>query len=60
MAMKFFYDKTYKNMFYSKVGGIPLKELNDMEIEFLTLIDYNICVSTDNYNQFYDEWNQKF
>jgi len=50
MAMKFFYDKTYKNMFYSKVGGIPLKELNDMEIEFLTLIDYNICVSTDNYN----------
>lgn len=47
IAVKFFEDKYYKNEYYAKVGGISLKELNFLEIEFLKLIDFNLFISSE-------------
>lgn len=44
IAVKFFDEKYYTNDYYSKVGGISLKEFNFLEIEFLTMIDHNLFV----------------
>lgn len=33
---------TYTNSFFAEVGGIPVEELNRLEVEFLTRIDYRL------------------
>lgn len=40
LAIKYQDDDIYKNDYYAKVGGITMQELNDMEKEFLELLDY--------------------
>jgi hypothetical protein len=43
-AIKYQDDEYYKNEFYAKVGGIPLVELNILELEFLNLLEYRMYV----------------
>lgn len=50
IAIKFHDDEYYKNEYYSKVGGISLKELNKLESEFLNLIGYSLFVEPDVYS----------
>ncbi|KRX01571.1 Cyclin-like protein [Pseudocohnilembus persalinus] len=50
-AIKFSNDNNYQNVYYAKVGGIKLQDLNKMEVEFLDLIEYNLLVSEEEYNQ---------
>ena len=44
IAAKFYDEKYFTNEYYSKVGGITLKEFNLLEIEFLHMIDYRLFV----------------
>lgn len=43
-ASKFFSDVFYTNSRYAKVGGLPLTELNHLELQFLLLNDFRLSV----------------
>jgi len=43
-AAKFFDDHYYDNLYYSKVGGISLVELNRLELELIFMIDFMLSV----------------
>jgi len=50
LATKFFEDRFYSNLYYSKVGGVSLKDLNSWEEEFLRLMHFQLCVLPEEYN----------
>ncbi len=52
MAIKINEDDYYSNTYYSKVGGILVKELNTLEYDFIKLIRYNLFVSQDIYEKY--------
>ncbi len=41
--------------FITKVGGLPVKELNLLELEFLSMNDYNIYISLEELQQYGDQ-----
>ncbi|EPE04154.1 cyclin-dependent protein kinase complex component [Ophiostoma piceae UAMH 11346] len=43
-ASKFFSDVFYTNARYAKVGGLPLAELNHLELQFLILNDFRLAI----------------
>ncbi len=43
-ASKFFSDVFYTNSRYAKVGGLPLAELNHLELQFLILNDFRLAI----------------
>ncbi|KAJ3155253.1 hypothetical protein HDU86_004343 [Geranomyces michiganensis] len=49
VAMKVLLDNTYTNKTWEKVCGIPVKELNIMEMEFLAQLDFDTHVSEGEY-----------
>ena len=49
VAIKYNDDDYYKNEFYAKVGGITLKEINQLEHDFLQFTDYNLYVDENVY-----------
>ncbi|KAF1318468.1 hypothetical protein FI667_g8291, partial [Globisporangium splendens] len=55
LAAKFFDDHYFNNAYYAKVGGVLCKEMNELEIEYLLLINFSLHVSTDTYARFYNE-----
>ncbi|KAI8971560.1 cyclin-domain-containing protein [Mycotypha africana] len=44
LANKFLDDNTFTNKTWSEVSSVPLYELNIMEMEFLTALEYKICI----------------
>ncbi|KAI8627978.1 cyclin-domain-containing protein [Xylariaceae sp. FL1651] len=46
-ASKFFSDVFYTNSRYAKVGGVPLAELNHLELQFLLLNDFRLSVPVE-------------
>lgn len=50
-AVKFFDDVYYKNSYYASIGGVPVKEMNALELNFLTLIRYHLFVTKEELNQ---------
>ncbi|KAM5451196.1 cyclin-like protein interacting with PHO85 [Microsporum audouinii] len=46
-ASKFFSDVFYTNSRYAKVGGLPLIELNHLELQFLLLNDFRLAVPVE-------------
>ncbi|KAI5286387.1 hypothetical protein KEM54_006826 [Ascosphaera aggregata] len=46
-ASKFFSDVFYTNSRYAKVGGLPLTELNHLELQFLFLNDFRLSVTVE-------------
>jgi len=46
-ASKFFSDVFYTNSRYAKVGGLPLIELNHLELQFLLLNDFRLSVPVE-------------
>lgn len=44
LAVKFHEDFYYSNSFYAKVGGLPLPELNHLEVQFLLFINFELTV----------------
>ncbi|KAM0755287.1 cyclin-related 2, partial [Meredithblackwellia eburnea MCA 4105] len=47
VASKFFSDVFYTNSRYAKVGGLPLHELNQLELQFLLLNDFRLMIPVD-------------
>jgi len=57
-AIKFNEDEYYTNEYFAKVGGISLKELNALEVEFLQLINFCLYVEKSlfiKYNSYIEE-----
>lgn len=54
VASKFFSDIFYKNSRYAKVGGLPLEELNHLEIQFLLLTDFKLLIQTEELQKYAD------
>ncbi|KAG0170901.1 hypothetical protein DFQ30_001789 [Apophysomyces sp. BC1015] len=55
VASKFFSDVFFTNSRYAKVGGLPVAELNELELEFLRLNDFNLNVSVEELQQYGDQ-----
>lgn len=53
VAAKFHDDVYYSNKYYSKVGGISLKEVNALEAVFLKMMGWNVCVSGQEYELYH-------
>eukprot|EP00301_Raphidiophrys_heterophryoidea_P006762 c12700_g2_i3.p1 GENE.c12700_g2_i3~~c12700_g2_i3.p1 ORF type:complete len:175 (+),score=34.01 c12700_g2_i3:490-1014(+) len=55
LAAKFFDDRYYNNAFYARVGGIPTPELNNLEVEYLFMINFSLVVETEEYERYRKE-----
>jgi len=53
MAAKIHDDLSYSNGYYAKVGGLPLKEVNILELEFLKMLDYKTFVQPNEYEMYH-------
>lgn len=54
VSSKFFSDIFYKNLRYAKVGGLPLDELNYLELQFLLLLDFKLMISVEDMQNYGD------
>jgi hypothetical protein len=48
---KYNFDIICNNLQFSKIGGIPLLELNVMEIEFLRIMNFDLAILLNDYEQ---------
>lgn len=55
IASKFTSDIFYANNRYAKVGGIPLFELNQLELELLFLIDFQLHITLEDLQAYADQ-----
>ena len=55
MAIKYSDDIYADNMVYSKIGGVSLPEFNGLEIEMLSLLQFDLFVHPQLYAQYVDE-----
>lgn len=55
LAAKTFDDHFYTNNHYARVGGVPVEELNLLEIDFIFAIHFSLYVSCDDYQRYYQE-----
>jgi hypothetical protein len=53
LALKFQDDFSYKNSYFAQISGISNKEINDLESNFLTWIEYHLFVQTTEYENHY-------
>eukprot|EP00828_Plagiopyla_frontata_P022863 TRINITY_DN29437_c0_g1_i1.p2 TRINITY_DN29437_c0_g1~~TRINITY_DN29437_c0_g1_i1.p2 ORF type:complete len:108 (+),score=11.01 TRINITY_DN29437_c0_g1_i1:114-437(+) len=49
IGIKFLDDFFYSNSFYARVGGISLKEFNELEKEFLCLLDFKLHIDSQTF-----------
>ena len=61
MSIKINEDKIYSNEYYAQVGGISLKEFNNLEREYLIFLNFDLFVSYEEYSKYqsYIEMSQK-
>ena len=52
VSIKYNEDDFFSNSFYAKVGGVSIRELNHLEYEFLSLIDFDLYVDDDLYSKY--------
>lgn len=45
-------DTYYSNAYYSAIGGISNAEMNKLEIAFLLLVDFNLFITPETYEQY--------
>jgi hypothetical protein len=55
VANKFMDDEYWNNRSYAEIGGISLKHMNIIELEFLKLIRWQCPVSLEQYDSFYKQ-----
>jgi len=51
VASKYLQDRNYANNAWSKICGLPVREINVIERRFLALIDYNLFIGEDIYKR---------
>lgn len=44
VAAKFYDDFYFKNNYYAKIGGINKNEINNLEVTFLEMVNYDLFV----------------
>lgn len=54
IAIKFNEDSFYSSEFYAKLGGISKKEMNILEYEFITMINFNLFTQEELYYKYYN------
>lgn len=52
LASKFYEDRYMDNKFYARVGGIPVAELNQLEVDFVFLIHFELTVEPEVFNRY--------
>jgi len=52
LAAKFWDDERCKNTFYAQVGGVPVEELNELEVRFLRLLEFQLWVGEEVYEDY--------
>lgn len=52
LAAKFHEDLFYNNTFYAQLGGLALSELNSLEVELLTQLEYSLHVDNTTYAKY--------
>jgi hypothetical protein len=55
LAAKFFDDHYFNNAYYAKVGGVPGAEMNELELEFLLLVNFSLHVPCETFARYYNE-----
>ena len=55
LSVKYNEDKYYSMIFYSKIGGVSLFELNNLEYEYLILIRYNLFIQQELFDKYYND-----
>ncbi len=59
LAAKFCEDTYYNNAYYAKVGGLPVQEINLLELEFLFLVNFTLDVTPEQYEKYYGELDRR-
>lgn len=54
ISIKLNEDLYFQNLFYAKVGGVPKKEINKLEYEFLARIDFDVYISEELYQKYHN------
>ncbi|KAK0550547.1 cyclin-like protein interacting with PHO85 [Tilletia horrida] len=55
VSSKFFSDVFYTNSRYAKVGGLPVHELNQLELQFLLLNDFHLVIPLEEIQRYADQ-----
>ena len=55
LAIKYNEDNYYSMVYYSKIGGVPISELNKLEFEYLILIGFRLFVHTQLFEKYYND-----
>jgi hypothetical protein len=55
LAIKYNEDTYYSNIDYSKIGGVSVIELNNLEFQYLILIDFKLFVQTELFYKYYND-----
>mmetsp|Transcript_12808 Transcript_12808/g.21880 ORF Transcript_12808/g.21880 Transcript_12808/m.21880 type:complete len:176 (+) Transcript_12808:29-556(+) len=53
-ACKYTNDNPYNNSFYARIGGLPVPELNSLELVFLSSLQFELYIHPKTYQQSYD------
>ena len=54
IAIKYNEDEYYDNKFYAKVGCLTLKEMNNLVINYLSLIDFKLYISEKVFDTYFE------
>lgn len=52
ISAKYLDDFYYKNSYYATVGGLPLPTICELEVEFLTLLNYDCSAQVDTFHNY--------
>ncbi|GMG99716.1 hypothetical protein Nepgr_001556 [Nepenthes gracilis] len=52
LAAKFVDDACYSNAYFAKVGGVSTAEINELEMEFLSTLDFRLHVTVEEFDQY--------
>ena len=52
VAIKYNEDIIFNNDYYSKVAGVKLNEINKMELEFISLLDFNLYIDPEEFGSY--------
>jgi hypothetical protein len=60
LAIKFNEEYFENNKFYSKIGGINNKSLNQLENQVLRIINFNLYVYEDQFESYINQFSELF
>lgn len=52
VAAKYCDDVNYSNIYYAKIAGLQLAEFNQLEMQFLIMVNFEVYVSEHVYEQY--------